>query len=312
MTLQAVLSGAALRVMRTAAGRRALQLAVLVGGLFALGFLCGGQAQAADGVLAVTSASSVTATTSTAATTLTTSTATTASATSTASATRAASGDVLSSDSAQVVRSVDTRVAQPVGRLVGTVTTGLAEAEAKLPSLPESSEVPSLPGISDLPGLSEVLDQPGLPGLPDTPGLPALPGQTLPAPVASVPPQSSSPTTPSVTKEQDTQGRSTAAMPLMYGPRFVVGAAVSGDVAHTSAHRSAPAEQAPVRHAPPGDPRGVLVGKSAVDNGTPRHGDAHAVTHDKRAPLRLVAGVVARAAADGTRDRHRDIPVFPG
>ncbi|MFE9838100.1 hypothetical protein ACFYP4_23615 [Streptomyces sp. NPDC005551] len=40
--------GAALRVMRTAAGRRALQLGLLVSGLFALGALGGQQAQAAD------------------------------------------------------------------------------------------------------------------------------------------------------------------------------------------------------------------------------------------------------------------------
>ncbi|XUL90540.1 hypothetical protein ACQ86D_31150 [Streptomyces galilaeus] len=46
----AAIPGAALRVMRTAAGRRVLQLALLLGGLFVLGLLCGGQAQAADGV----------------------------------------------------------------------------------------------------------------------------------------------------------------------------------------------------------------------------------------------------------------------
>ncbi|CAM5713085.1 hypothetical protein SVIOM342S_04701 [Streptomyces violaceorubidus] len=41
-------SGAALRFLRTAAGRRALHAALLVGGLFVLGLLCGGRAQAAD------------------------------------------------------------------------------------------------------------------------------------------------------------------------------------------------------------------------------------------------------------------------
>ncbi|MFJ9119897.1 hypothetical protein ACIRJO_30685 [Streptomyces sp. NPDC102394] len=48
MTWPAALPAAALRVMRSAAGRRALQVMVLVGGLFALGFLCGEQAHAAD------------------------------------------------------------------------------------------------------------------------------------------------------------------------------------------------------------------------------------------------------------------------
>ncbi|MEU0041370.1 hypothetical protein ABZ063_47515, partial [Streptomyces sp. NPDC006333] len=42
-------AGAALRLLRTAAGRRALQASLLVGGVFALGFLCGEQARAADG-----------------------------------------------------------------------------------------------------------------------------------------------------------------------------------------------------------------------------------------------------------------------
>ncbi|WP_210591770.1 hypothetical protein [Streptomyces sp. GESEQ-35] len=56
MTFSAALPGAALRVMRTAVGRRALQLALLVSGLFALGLLCGEQAHAADGVLSTTSA----------------------------------------------------------------------------------------------------------------------------------------------------------------------------------------------------------------------------------------------------------------
>ncbi|MDQ1048016.1 hypothetical protein [Streptomyces sp. V4I2] len=320
MTLPAVLPGAALRMMRTAAGRRALQVVLLVGGLFALGLLCGEQAHAADGVLSTTSTSSVTrSVTSTASPASAASTASVAPTASAASTTSAPSDDVVSSDSAQgvrslaksqVVRSVDVRVAQPVGRLVGTVVTGLAEAEAeaKLPSPPESSELPSPPDLSDLPGLSE---------LPGPPGLPALPGQTLPAPVTSAP-ESGSPGTPSATSGQGTEGRSAAAVPLTYGPRFDVGAAMSGGagVAHTSAHRAGQlgeTGQAPVHHAPPpGDPGGALSDKSAVDNGTPRHGDAHAVTDNSRAPLRLVAGVAARAVADGTRDRYRDIPVFPG
>lgn len=222
-------------MMRTAAGRRALQVVLLVGGLFALGLLCGEQAHAADGVLPATSTSSVTR--------------------SVTSTTSVPSDDVVSSDSAQGVRSlaksqvvpsVDVRVAQPVGRLVGTVVTGLAEAEAKLPPPPESSELPSPPDLSDLPGLSE---------LPGPPGLPALPGQTLPAPVTSAP-ESGSPGTPSATSGQGTEGRSAAAVPLTYGPRFDVGAAVSGGagVARTSAHRAGQlgeTGQAPVHHAPP-------------------------------------------------------------
>jgi hypothetical protein len=55
----------------------------------------------------------------------------------------------------------------------------------------------------------------------------------------------------------------------------------------------------------------VLAHRSGVDNGSPRHGDAQAVSLNDRAPLRLVPGGVVRTDADGTRDRHRDIPVSP-
>ena len=45
-------AGAALRAMRTAAGRHALRavLVLVLGGLFALGCLCEGHAHAADGM----------------------------------------------------------------------------------------------------------------------------------------------------------------------------------------------------------------------------------------------------------------------
>ncbi|MFJ3757186.1 hypothetical protein [Streptomyces sp. NPDC090080] len=57
MTPSAVLPAPAARPSRTAAGRRALRLAVLAGGLFALALLCGGRAHAADGAPAVRSTS---------------------------------------------------------------------------------------------------------------------------------------------------------------------------------------------------------------------------------------------------------------
>ena len=120
-------------------------------------------------------------------------------------------------------------------------------------------------------------------------------------------------TPPSATKEEQPQERSAAATHLTtYGPTFAAGAVTADRVAHTSAHRTVPAKQAPVASHAAARSGGVLSGKAAVDSGTPRHGDAYAVTGDDRAPLRLLAGVAARAAADGTRDRHRDIPVFPG
>lgn len=50
MSWSAAFPDATGRVLRAVVGRRALQVGLLVGGLFVLGFLCGGQAQAADGI----------------------------------------------------------------------------------------------------------------------------------------------------------------------------------------------------------------------------------------------------------------------
>ncbi|MEU0586473.1 hypothetical protein [Streptomyces sp. NPDC006132] len=69
---------------------------------------------------------------------------------------------------------------------------------------------------------------------------------------------------------------------------------------------------APVEHGPGGRPDGAVGNRAVADNSTPRHGDAHAVTLDHRAPLRLVPGATARSYAAATRDRHRDVSVFPG
>jgi hypothetical protein len=70
--------------------------------------------------------------------------------------------------------------------------------------------------------------------------------------------------------------------------------------------------QAPVHQVPDGDPTGALGRHSAVDNGSPRHGDAQAVALNERARPTLVPGAAADVTAAGTRDRHRDIPAFPG
>ncbi|KOG34083.1 hypothetical protein AQJ84_30825 [Streptomyces resistomycificus] len=321
-------------------------MALLVGALFTLGLLCGEQAHAAEGALPTTSEASEISVTSVSA--VSTSSLPygkrdagspaddhaldpPADAADEVPVAGSAAGEppvdetervhVVQPVSRHVGRTVDTvhaEVTRPVGRLVDSVVERLAEAEAEaeaetgaeLPSLPEFQVAwPSAPGYGGPPTFPE------LPGRPGLPGLPALPGQTLPAPVTTAP-QPDSPVAPAVTEEQESQGRSAVAVSLAYGPRGVAGPIWTGlaehAATHTSAHRAASAGYAPVRHAPPGNPGGAPAGKSAVDNGTPRHGDACAVTDNNQAPLRLRAGVAASAAADGTRDRHRDIPVFPG
>lgn len=91
--------------------------------------------------------------------------------------------------------------------------------------------------------------------------------------------------------------------------------AASARAGHVPAHApvSAPAAPGPARRGPAGDGDGVLCGGASVlDAGASRHGDTHAVTTCHRVPLRLVPGSTPRTDPAGTRDRHRNIPVFPG
>ncbi|PSM44215.1 hypothetical protein C6Y14_07675 [Streptomyces dioscori] len=105
----------------------------------------------------------------------------------------------------------------------------------------------------------------------------------------------------------------------MYGPRFAGGLAAADEdlrhQGHADGARYTPVTgvvQAPVHRIPDGDPAGALARHSAVDNGSPRHGDAQAVTFNERARLTLVPGAAADVTAAGPRDRHRDTPAFPG
>ncbi|MFI5795467.1 hypothetical protein [Streptomyces sp. NPDC051677] len=301
---------AALRVLRTAAGRRVLQLALLVAGLFALGFLCGEQAQAAEGVptpnAVTTRVQSLT----------------------TAAVPAPAPVEVPEARAVEPARSSRTalpvadEVVQPVGEVVAAVSEELGRAAtpaAPVSSSPTSPSLPSLPVVSDLHGLSDLQDLPGLselpgipalPGFPSLPSLPSLPVRTLPAPVAQTPAPD-----PAVSPSADGRAAgdlATAESAVPYGP---VGS-VTGGSSDGVGHRVAPAHTGrgplPVRHGPAGDRNGVLGGGSVLDGGASRHGDAHAVTPYQRVPLRLAPGSAVRSDAVGTRDRFRDIPVFPG
>ncbi len=327
--------GAALRVMRTAAGRRALrvalQLTLLVGGLFALGFLCGEQAHAAEGGPTATVAGLVPP--------------------STPGKTPSASGSsVLAGVGAVVRSSVDTvvhpvRPSRPPGAgpshtgpakpppaasdplplpllhphphlhrhpvkwlvdgLADGLVDGLAEVEAQLPQLG------SLPALPVLPSL------PCLPSLPTLPTIPSSPPSTVPASGGSVvQPSGAAQGTVSSGTATDRGTRETvhASAAVAYGPRG--GAGVTGEGAARGAvgHVGGAVGQAP-GHQAPGDDTGsggALGNQPAVDNGGSRHVDVHAVSPDPRAPLRLVPGVAVRTDMTETKDRYRDIPVFPG
>ncbi|MFI7402746.1 hypothetical protein ACIBW9_20160 [Streptomyces sp. NPDC049541] len=320
MTWPAALPGAALRVMRTAAGRRALQVVLLVGGLFALGFLCGEQAHAAERAPAASSSEVVATAPADGVRALTSDTAATVTRLTQAPRPQPAAPDKpkptppaapapvsAPADPGQaltplseLVRSVADRVVPPAGGPVERVTAGLGRVTAQIPPLSSLSALPGLPG------------SPSMPGLPTLPGFPSAPGRILPAPVAQAP-QPGVAGRPATEGAVDDRRSAAAASGTAHGPRLVVDV-TAGDATTVqgSGRRAAGAGYTPEQQAPGGDPAGVPANRAAVDNGTSRHGDAHAVALNHRPFVRLVPGAAVRAAVAGTRDRHRDIPVFPG
>ncbi|MEU2583183.1 hypothetical protein ABZ612_09510 [Streptomyces avermitilis] len=198
-------------------------------------------------------------------------------------------------------------VVRPAGGLVDTVADGLADVSSQVPvsSFPSPSSLPPLPSLPTLPeSLPTLPEPPSLPGLPGLPGLPTSPVQTLPAPASPQQPDGAA------AHAGSAEQRETRESPAAYGPPVVGASWAGGSEMSRAPHGVGPA-QAPAQQAP-GDPAGELGRQSAVDNGAPRHGDAQAVPLDHRAPLRLVPGATAVVTADGTRDRYRDIPEFPG
>ena len=314
MSWSAVLPGAALRVMRTAAGRRALHLVLLAGGLSLLGMLGAEQAHAADGgpplgdtvgrVMSVRAAER-------------------------APAVRGDGSDAVLPDlrpvTGDAVRPVQERVVRPVGDTVGTVTAEVGstarDALAALPSAPPahspSSPAPglappsslplpslSLPPLSVLPDFSGAGESSAPPDQQAVPGLPEHPAPDGPdlAPVADdadKPGDSSGAAAP----DGPADGPS-AADRTVHGPASGAGATALPD-ARTGTGRAGPAATEGA------EADGSLGTASGTDQGVPRHGDAYAVTPYHRIPLRLVASDPVRVDAVGTRDPYRDIPVSP-
>ncbi|MFJ6084078.1 hypothetical protein ACIQI8_22005 [Streptomyces sp. NPDC092369] len=314
MNWPAALPGAALRVLRTAVGRRALQVALLVGGLFAVGLLCGEQAQAADGVTSGSSARS-----------------------STVSSSVHAVGQLLKPRApAEVKPKKPTRTVKPVAvvdHVVQTVNAGVLEPVGSVVQAvtDEVDDVTAqLPPPASLPILSSLPDLPTLPSSPALPAPPEEPGQTLPAPAPATAPapapvaqepqaDSVGHTVGGVRDEGRTGSAEVGAM--TYGPVFVVDVDVDADadagvVGHASTRsverRVAGVGYAPAHQAPGGAAGDDAVGsRSGIDGGSSRHGDAHAVAVSHRVPLRFVAGAAVRSDAAEIRDGHRDIPVSP-
>ncbi|MFD7705013.1 hypothetical protein [Streptomyces caelestis] len=316
MIWSAASPGAALRAMRAAVGRRAVQLALLVGAVFVLGVLCGEQARAADGGPAEGTSSAVGSPAPTGPGAAPDANGP-ASVVDALAVPRPDGADPIRPLTEAVVRSVDERVVRPVGNLVGAVTDRLDEATpGRFPDLPA---LPALPVPPTLPGPEQPAPLPELPHLPDAPE-PALPGPSTPAPQ----PEASTPTSdaPGRDAPKGPDGPSgtvgPVADPVAPGPETVrADGAPRTDHGHRTAQDAVPAVDAgpaPAPHAPgtpAGRPDGATGSRSAADHGTPRHGDAYAVTAHHRPSLRLVPGATVRTEAAGTGDPYRDVPVSP-
>ncbi|MFD5402531.1 hypothetical protein [Streptomyces griseorubiginosus] len=340
MTWSAAFPGVAARVLRGMSGRRALHVGLLLGGLFVLGFLCGEQAYAADGVgtlpvkAPVRSLASPTAPRvvdsgadkgtdagegagADARTDATPGQGTPNSRPPKPPAAPVGGSNVLRPVTEGIVTVVSDGVVRPVGDLVETVTTGLTDTVG----LPPVQSLPELPPLPTLPSFPELPQSPSWPTVPTAPELPSAP--SLPAPVPA-PPFASAPQPGAgdYSKAEAAAGEPSASSGVAYGPWFtgrdsltepaVLGSPQNDSRQHASGHRTDSTSTAPAHQLPSDGQGGALSGKPAVDNGSSRHGDAHAVTLDHRAPLRLVPGAAADVDAAGTRDSHRDIPVFPG
>lgn len=327
-------------MLRTAAGWRALRVALLVGGVLVIGLLCGERAYAANGVPGLTDADVTAGRID-------------------SPGPRSLSGAGSASRAGADVAAVGERVVRvvPVVRVVGdtgeALSNGRGEVRAKEPSSPSAS-VSSLPSFSPSSPSSPSLPPPSLPKLPVSAGLPALPLPELPVPAelpaladpptAPAPALPKPPTLPALpalpvppdlpgvpdppdlpdppnlpgavgrTSATDLVAAATADIVVRGGDHHAVGRAEHPGHTRRADHADPSAH---VGHGPGGSvpahrPDGTLGNRSSADGGTSRHGDAYVVTPSDCAPLRLLSGVAARSCTAGTQDGHRDIRVFPG
>lgn len=353
-------AGAVLRVVRGAAGRRPVRIALLVGGLFVLGVLCGQRASAADGApaspplpAAVTEVTAVTGTVGDAVPlagghAVEPVTRRVVERPVTEHVVMPGTEHVVRPVTEQVVRSVVEDVAEPVAEdVVEPVADPVSEhvvrpvvedvvrpvTDPVLAPVVEGVVVPvgdlvesvteGLAGVpSQLPPVSGMPSLPGLPEVPELPGWTTLPVQTSPGetPPVNVTPQepgragAESPGSDADGDSGSDGERVAGPAVVAYGTNAVVGGAVVAVVAphRDAAAGHAPAVRTPAQQNPDSLPTGVFGRHSAVDNGGPRHAEPYAVASADPAPLSLVPGAPAADAADGTRDRHRDIPESPG
>ncbi|MEH0472382.1 hypothetical protein ACN6K4_000062 [Streptomyces hayashii] len=273
MTWPTALPVAALRVLRTAAGRRALQLVLLVAGLSALGFLCDGQAHAVEGAPAPTVL---------------------------IAEVSGPAQTVGSTDAVTTVRSVSEQTGRASIRLRTPVRTEervRTEGRVRVERLVRAEGLvrPSAEGAD---GTVVDVSSP-------TPSAPSLPAADGRGPVARGAARVRTGEAPAAVAAADGSAYGPAGS-VAGGPSRAThraGPARNGPPADPSP-TSTPAHQGPT-----GDP----AGGPASDSGVARHGDAHAVvTPCHRQVLWQALGAAADSDVVETQDRYRDVPVFPG
>ncbi|WP_327184684.1 hypothetical protein [Streptomyces sp. NBC_01334] len=334
MTWPTALPGAALRILRVlrgAAGRRVVQLALLVGGLFALGFLCGEQAHAAEGLSAPARSAPALSAPARSAPVLsvpagvTDQVETLSSVPGAGDVVVAAVGEQRERLSAQVSWSpVSPSSVSPSSVSPSSVSSPPVSSSPRPPispalpeppdlsELPQLADLPELPGVSgptglpsppalpvlpDLPAIPDLPALPVLPALPDLPALPSVPVRTLPVPVVEVPGQGAV-----ATPSPDGHG---------LGDRKTADAVPEPVTAKvTAADAAVDAETA--SYGP------VSTGGGSVDVGhrvasartgqAPVHAPAHAPGPVRRGPAGDRDGVLAGGASvlDGGASRHGD------
>ncbi|WP_394431261.1 hypothetical protein [Streptomyces sp. SGAir0957] len=310
------------RLPRPVARRRALQLALLLGGLIGLGFLCGGQAHAQEDashavrhtVVADTDAGTDSDT-----------------GTDSDEGRRGLLGGVLGQDEASsgvvgavrdtvlrpvlgtvrnTVQNTVQDVTEPVGELlgqVGEVVDGVVPATSSPSPLPLPDGPPALPGLPDAPGGIVPLPAPSEPWTPTTPVHQAEPpasaepaGSGADATGSAASGASGEPGASAASADEDRAERSGAARGKRHAPGpyalapvgpTAYGSAGTGVVPRDRADAH-PRHSAAVRHAAaprpavpgaPAHPDGVPVaGASAGDGGGSRHGDVHAAAFGSR------------------------------
>ncbi|MET7516739.1 hypothetical protein ABZS88_25250 [Streptomyces sp. NPDC005480] len=197
-----------------------------------------------------------------------------------------------------VTEPVRTQVAAPVVRGVRDVRGAVRE---------EVREVGEFAGEL-VGGLAAEAPPQFLPG-PRMPGLPGIPGQ-IGAPGQS---GNGAPTAPAPSAAAHAAaGHSDGARP---GKREATGPV--GHVFASAGDNAVPARTPAAKTAgspapAPAFPSGSAVGQSAGDGSTTRHSDLAAAAFGSGATARLLSGATASSHAAPTRDRHRDIPEFPG